>query len=133
MTRKATSTSLSTRAAPCAAAPSFWRRTILRSSGSLAQRGTRTVRIDRVPATPNPSSARAETERAALGLSIGVLNETTNAMVVLLAVCSDLAAAPLLRWSAAGAGIVPLPEPEVGPSSVPISAGRRVDTTMPSQ
>jgi Kef-type K+ transport system membrane component KefB len=70
---------------------------------------------------------------AALGLSIGILNETTYAMIVLLAVCSDLAAAPLLRWSAGRAGIESPPEPEVGPPSAPVSAGRRVDTTTRSQ
>jgi Kef-type K+ transport system membrane component KefB len=44
---------------------------------------------------------------AAIGLSIGVLNETTYAMVVLLAVCTDLSAAPLLRLAVARGGLKP--------------------------
>ena len=44
---------------------------------------------------------------ASIGLSVGVLNEATYAMVVLIAVFTTVMTAPLLRWCMGRAGPPP--------------------------
>jgi len=44
---------------------------------------------------------------AAIGLSIGILNASSYAMIVLIAVLTTVMTAPLLRWSTKRAGILP--------------------------
>ena len=45
---------------------------------------------------------------AAIGLSIGILNASSYAMIVLIAVVTTVMTAPLLRWSTRRAGILPI-------------------------
>ena len=45
---------------------------------------------------------------ATIGISIGVLNASSYAMVVLIAVLTTVMTAPLLRWSMQRAGVLPL-------------------------